>query len=471
MISRKKDLFQKSSANLEFFGYSFPFGITVVLLFGLALRFLLFFIFRPWELDFETYELFQYDPQEYHILAKSLLNGSFDNNTLRTPGFPAFIALIYSIFGIKPWIVFLVQIPMSVISVYLVYKISNIHFSDKVSLTAAFLLAIDPLQIISPFNLFSEVIFIPFLLSSIYFFLLSYEKQNLKNLILSAIALGLTIYIRPIAIYLPIVLSVIILFTKREKWRVLLKQSVLYILTVFLVLSPWFTRNLILFDKFEFSIAGGYNMLYVYAAAIIYDRDNGSIDDAILEVARRVDERAGGPVENPFELEKLQAEIAAEIIKENPGVFLLNHLTGSINLYYSFSTFRIATMLGADDHLMNAKFYGTNNLTQLRAFVEGKSFLSLFVTFFSAILFTFEYMFAAIGALYLLKKRHLLILSVLIGTIIYQTALVGVLGNNARFKLPIEPFYLILTAYGIQQIYTIWVNRKNLKGGIKIPKK
>ena len=212
-------------------------------------------------------------------------------------------------------------------------------------------------------------------------------------------------------------------------------------------------------------------MLYVYAAAIIYDRDNGSIDDAILEVARRVDERAGGPVENPFELEKLQAEIAAEIIKENPGVFLLNHLTGSINLYYSFSTFRIATMLGADDHLMNAKFYGTNNLTQLRAFVEGKSFLSLFVTFFSAILFTFEYMFAAIGALYLLKKRHLLILSVLIGTIIYQTALVGVLGNNARFKLPIEPFYLILTAYGIQQIYTIWVNRKNLKGGIKIPKK
>ena len=43
MISRKKDLFQKSSANLEFFGYSFPVGITVVLLFGLAFFFFLFF--------------------------------------------------------------------------------------------------------------------------------------------------------------------------------------------------------------------------------------------------------------------------------------------------------------------------------------------------------------------------------------------------------------------------------------------
>ncbi|GAB1442942.1 hypothetical protein MASR2M39_17790 [Ignavibacteriales bacterium] len=250
-----------------------------------------------------------------------------------------------------------------------------------------------------------------------------------------------------------------------------MKQSALYILAVFLVLSPWFTRNLVLFDKFEFSIAGGYNMLYVYAAAIIYDRDNCSMDDAILEVTRRVDKRAGGPVNNPFYLEKYQSEIATEIIKENPGVFLRNHLTGSINLYYSFSTFRIATMLGADDLLMNAKFYGTSNLTQLRTFIEGKSFLSLFITFFSAILFTLEYIFAAIGVFHLIKKRHFLILSVLIGIIIYQTALVGVLGNNARFKLPIEPFYLILTAYGIQQIYTAWNNRKNAKGRIEIPEK
>jgi len=458
-LNYKKWLIE-SDNEFKLFGYSFCIGISVVLIAALILRLLMFIAFRPWELDFESYELFQFDPQEYHSLAKSLLTGSFDGNTLRTPGYPAFITLIYFIFGIKPWVVFAFQIVSSIVSVYLVYRISRYHFSEKVSLAAAFFLVIDPLQIISPFNFFSEVLFVPFLLVAIYYFIISFDRKSLLNLVFSALSLGVATYIRPISIYLPIILCFIILLSRADKIVKLIKRAVIFCLVFSMVLSPWFVRNLILFDKFEFSVAGGYNLLYVYAAAIVYDRDSCSIDEAIKEVANRVDERMPQSNRNPFLLERVQAEVAKEIIKENIGVFLLNHLTGSINLYYSFSSYRITKMLREDDQLMNSKFYGTGNLTQLKSFVESKSSLSLLVTFLSAVLFTLEYIFAATGVFYLYKRRSYLLIATFMGVILYQTALVGVLGNNARFKLPIEPFYLIFAAYGIQQAYIFWKSRK-----------
>jgi hypothetical protein len=60
-------------------------------------------------------------------------------------------------------------------------------------------------------------------------------------------------------------------------------------------------------------------------------------------------------------------------------------------------------------------------------------------------------MLALIGAVDMIRKRQYVFLAVLLLTILYFSALTGVVGL-ARYKLPVTPFYLILSAQGLAAV-------------------
>ena len=86
--------------------------VAVAACVGLRLGFLL--LVEPWALATEAQAALHNDSQGYHRLALSLLErGEFTTeagvpaNTLRTPGYPLFVAALYSLFGPRPWAVML----------------------------------------------------------------------------------------------------------------------------------------------------------------------------------------------------------------------------------------------------------------------------------------------------------------------------------------------------------------------------
>jgi len=110
--------------------------ISLILIFALLIRLVLFLFLEPWNSYVINSSFFLVpDTKEYQNLALGLLNNhNFnDYNYFRTPGYPLLIAFFYSIFGIKPWIIILFQILISLISIFVTYLLANEMFNKKIT--------------------------------------------------------------------------------------------------------------------------------------------------------------------------------------------------------------------------------------------------------------------------------------------------------------------------------------------------
>jgi len=431
-----------------------------VILFSVLLRTVLFIIIEPWNLEFETHPLFFYDPQEYHELAKAMLGWDFLDNTLRTPGYPAFIAVFYWLFGVNPPIIYAIQLILTVFSVYMTYRVTNLFFSAKISSLAALLLAIDPHYILFSFNLLSEALFVPVILIVIYYLILFFRTSKIKYLILVSVFMAISAYVRPVTLYLaPAMLPLFLMMgkgsisTKLKTWGVM--AMIFYVL-----LSPWYLRNYTKFDSWSFCTTGGYNILYVYAASIEYSRGGGNMEEVWMKFGQNVDSLVRGSNGNPFLIEEAQQEVGMNVIKKYPVLLVQNHLIGVFNIFFSVSSYRFSRLLGIEEIQLSGSYYGTSNASKIENFIREKGVFSILLTAIFLILFIIEYSSAIWGVIVLLKEKEYILLLTVLFFIFYLLGLTGLFGFQARFKLPLMPFYLIFSAYGMHTVKKWYVNRK-----------
>ena len=162
--------------------------LLTILFLSLFFRILFFLIYSPWKEEVEKTLVLNGDAVQYHYLGIALLKtAGFADNVFRTPIYPGFIAFIYAIFGVHPYIVLLFQIFLSVLSVYLVFKIGEISFNRKVGLVAAVIMAMDPHQITFASWLFSDTFFAFLFILTVYYFIKGILQNNFRCIIISAV--------------------------------------------------------------------------------------------------------------------------------------------------------------------------------------------------------------------------------------------------------------------------------------------
>ena len=159
-------------------------GLLLIIILAFVYRMIFFVSLQPWNPDSVRDEVIIGDALEYHPLAESILQSkSFENFTsLRTPGYPLFVALIYSFSASSVWLVLLFQIIISLVSLYLVYKITLLAASRKVALLAVFLFSIDTTQAVWTVELYTETLFLLFFLLSIYFLCKNIQERKNFNI-------------------------------------------------------------------------------------------------------------------------------------------------------------------------------------------------------------------------------------------------------------------------------------------------
>ena len=176
-------------------------------------------------------------------------------------GYPAFLALLYKIFGINIMIGKLANLFMATGTLILVYLIAKKAFDNKKTANFAMLLvAILPLNISYTSVLSTEIIFTVIFLLIFYMMLLPDKKVS--TYVILGIILGILSLIKPyMMVFQFVILAIEVLDTRKLK-----KPLVnLLIITTFMVLTiaPWTIRNYIVFNKvIPISTNGGYN-LYV----------------------------------------------------------------------------------------------------------------------------------------------------------------------------------------------------------------
>ena len=441
--------------------------LTAILLLALLLRLVFFFIYQPWNAGVEKTLVLNGDAVQYHYLAIAILNEfSFADNVFRTPVYPAFIAIIYGIFGIKPFVVLLFQIAISTWSVYFVYKIGELSFNRTVGLIAALVMTLDPHQITFASWLFSDTLFAFFFIVTIYYFIKGITNIDSKSILISAVVLGINILTKPVLQFFPVALILMCLVWKKVDLKSRVMFGLIYFLIPFLIALPWLLRNQIKYQHFAISSIVGFDKL-VYSVPLtehsLTHKSDGEIIDSFLTKIRTENPNLKNLPDSAariwsnmsFEATDVYAKYADEYLKTHRVAYYKLHFIGMVKLMLNMGTQNMLDKL----HVENKKFTDeeryTNGIFHLaKKFLLTKSATEVMFGLFIIVFLLLCYLYGFIGVFYSVKNKEYLWLFLFGGSVLYFLLIYGKL-PIVRFKLPITAMYSILSGYGFYYFHLL----------------
>lgn len=229
----------------------------------------------------------QGDTRSYVMPALALLeDGQFFHSPrdhqpefVRTPGYPAFIALVYATFGESHSALLLVQVILSTFTVLIVYLLGARMWSIGVGLLAAAMTVIEPLQLFSAGTILSENLatLLLMVVTATGFIMFAQEKPKLRWPLLLGVAMATATMVRPVTYYLPLLVVVVLalgILRRRMSCRYGLQTLAVFLLPLVVIVGGWQLRNHEAVESWRFSAVEAKN-LYLFRAAGIVAADDG----------------------------------------------------------------------------------------------------------------------------------------------------------------------------------------------------
>jgi MFS family permease len=199
------------------------------------------------------------DEQRYYGVAENLVEGrgyTFHGEPFTLiPGTSLILALFFLFFGASPALgKIIVSLSSALIAPLTFVFALKLHKKYLPALLAGLWMAIYPYFLHEATMMDSENFFIPLFIIFVYFLLdISGKKFSLPYSFWGGILLGILTLFRPIGYYLAFYLVFwFLLFVEPylKNWREKLKTVAVFIIGLFLVLSPWIVRNYVVFHKY-----------------------------------------------------------------------------------------------------------------------------------------------------------------------------------------------------------------------------
>ena len=287
---------------------------------------------------FQQHTLIQADTASYVNAANNILKSGFFSQDgiapdyFRTPGYPIFLAIIYMLGG-NNTVVAIVQIVLSTVGIYLIYKTLLLLKTPKnLALTGTALLIFDlTLQEYASIIL-TESLFAFFLVSSLYFFVkfIVSGRQSFSCFLAFTISLNYALLIRPILMYFNLLVTVALFIFFILK-KVQLKQAAAFFLCFAVVFIGWSYRNYRYSSVFVYSIVRNYNLMYFDSTVLKARIEKISFGDAWENHQTLFDleyPNAANSGMNSAQLSVLHGEYGSRYIKNHFPQFLLQNVVG-----------------------------------------------------------------------------------------------------------------------------------------------
>lgn len=292
------------------------------------------------------------DALGYHQLAVNVLQrGIFSLNTeppfspdgIRTPGYPLFLAIVYSLTGVAPHAILLLQAFLDAITVVFAADLAQrLAGSNTTALLTGLLYAFLPLAWRYASELYVES-FLAFWLTLTFWMSLKIVQSPERGRWLSAAALGVitgvSLLIKPNVILLPFFVAAVLLAHR------LYRQTLVFAAALAIALTPWLARNAITFGHLTLSTAFMNNLVQVSAPATLARvRGESVVPWTPRWEALSHEVEAAAAQENPdiFALSEAQAprliyrrqvalaDAAKAVIRAHPQAFLTSHFAGAL---------------------------------------------------------------------------------------------------------------------------------------------
>jgi 4-amino-4-deoxy-L-arabinose transferase-like glycosyltransferase len=369
----------------------------------------------------------QGDSPGYDRIARNFLSGRGfveDNGMVahRTPLYPFMLAVLFMFFNHNFQAVYLVQILMDVLCVYVTYRIAQTVFGNEmVGLYSALFYAFYPTFIVNAITLLTETLFTLLFLSSVFMSLRALDTQSVRYFFASGLALAGSALCRPVTLgFIPFFL-VYVFYNVRTPH--LLKRVFLVMVTTvafFVAVVPWGIRNYRLLNVFVPSTTSvGHHFFYAQTPIVLDQNLWGETTYPMYYKALEKLDQERLDTLPEAEADKQLKMLAVQVIRAHPFQYAFISVNRLLRLWlnvgygYQPSLFAWVICFGQIGILISA-FYAW-------VFLPG-----------------------------LWRKRYAL----LVLSIVYITLVHSFVHAAYRYVVPVMPFVLMLSAYTCVRLWT-----------------
>jgi len=232
--------------------------LVYIISIGFLLRAISIFLFRDVTIDNEWGILLK-NLEENDILSVRIIQGQLVPNVFMPPLYAFFLFIIKKFFldlNIFLYAVQIVQLILSLISIYLIYKILINFFSKNISYIGSIIFSIFPLNVYAISQISSISLQVFLFVVFLFCFIKIFEKYEKKYLLFFSITSGLLILLRG-EFFVFFLFSLIYLYLSKKN----IKQIIFSIIITIFVISPYLIRNYQLFEVITVTKSAGYNLL------------------------------------------------------------------------------------------------------------------------------------------------------------------------------------------------------------------
>lgn len=372
------------------------------------------------------------DEYDYLALSQNIASGAgfVDKygapTAFRPVGYPLLLAGFHLLgLGSVP-VIRLIQVFLSVVTVWLTFLLAAHFINRKIALWAAFFAAIYPYFIFLPTTLMSETWFSLLLLAGSYFYLKSEFHRHRVYAGVSGVLMGLAVLTRPSALVL---IFAILLWTGLRhhfNLRSILPGTALFAGMVAIIIVPWMMRNQVHVGAFQLSSNAGRNLwLGNNPKSTINTGSNIEMSENFHELIESRPE---------FEADKIYKERALAFMKNNPQHVLWLSVKKGLSLWR----------------------FGPSPTTE--GYVDQNSW-HWWISFLS---YGPIFLLAIAGFLTASNKVQSIMLLWIFYALAF-TAVHAVFISKVRFRLPLDYFLMIMAALALQKIFEVIKQMKSPK--------
>lgn len=378
------------------------------------------------------------DSSAYFALAKGIQNfhhfsysteTPFIPESFRSPGYPAFIALILSVTH-NQGLIAIIQLLLALLTGWFIFDIVKTNTTKTIAWVASLFFIFNPSTLFYSITLLSDVLF-TFLLTACVWLL--YKKKSLLYHYGAFFLLGISTLVRPAASYMLIIfaLSYVLMYYKQFGLKKILATCFLLCLTTSITLVPWMYRNYAEYNSFSVSSIGPYTLLFFDMEEF---KIHQGINREVIEATwlNELNLSTKDEAYNPLYSQKISAIFMREFLS-SPLQYSLFHMTGSARLFIVSSIsdtlnsmHRAQTIIGsyhADVPVNISQWFERIVLLLL----TGLLFISPIISYRN-------------------KDSYFGIICFAVSICIYTALIIGPI-PNARYRLSLLPFLLIGASY------------------------
>lgn len=392
------------------------------------------------------------DAKGYLLLAQNLLtthNFSFSTQapfaleSFRSPGYPFFLALLHALFG--SWLSALfVQAAVVSVAPALLYVLFR-SYHERAAFWGSIVFAVEPIHLFLSVSFLSDALYVCLFLLSLVLLEQGVRHESRHYFVMSGLVLGISIMVRPIGIFLPI-LYIGYMFLGNRFSRQGIASVAIFGISCLIIVFPWMLRNHANFGSWNISSVGSANLMIYNAPAFLQYRPDVHGQE-IME--RFQQEQNALPRNDALSLSRSDVFISTflDVIRGHEISYGVFHVVKTLPFFVTDGLRDTARLFNVDigsmPNISTALLRGDIRLVAQYLHAGGLAVILLVLGSGFWTIITLLYGYAIVITLW--KRLYALTFLFVVPTM-YFALLTGPV-SNARYRLPIEGILLVAAVF------------------------